>query len=89
MGWKMALLLLVAAGVGAAPGGFLLTGPKILLKGSDETFCISVENDSEPLFTLDLISWHTNPKVHASVRHQIKGDFDQSFLQSFIDVNAL
>lgn len=78
MGWKEALLLLAVVGVGAASKSFLLTGPKSLMGGTVETFCISMENDSEPLCVLDLLSNTDDVTVLSSVQLQLKGNF-QSF----------
>ena len=60
--------------------GFLLTGPKNLLIGSTETFCISLEDDQQlPLCSLDLLSRDADT-VHASVQHQLTGG--STFLQA-------
>ena len=80
MGRRATLLLLaVVVGVAAAAAasaskGFLLTGPKRLLAGHVETFCISVEKDDQPLCSLDLISADDDTLVYASVQHQLEGN---------------
>lgn len=63
--WKSTVVL--------ALNGYLLTGPKSLLCGSTETFCVSVEGIQTSVnYTLDLIG-NEDKVIYASVNHRIHG----------------
>ena len=58
--------------VAASRTGFLLTGPKLLLLGSVETFCVSVEVTSTAHCTLDLLATDSDT-IYAGTKHRMQG----------------
>ena len=76
------LLVLNALAVAMANRGFLLTGPKNLVKNSVETYCISLEKPGlATICTLSLIDSNDSDRIYASTTHILKG---RPCLQSLI-----